>query len=53
MALWSLIAEHVKAPYQVGLPLVVGQRLRSDSLALLLLTERGRIFSYKLSLIHI
>jgi competence protein ComEC len=44
MACWSSIAEHVKAPHQVRLPLVMGQRLRSDGLALLLLTDKGQAF---------
>jgi len=42
MACWSSIAEHVKAPHQVRLPQVMGQRLRSDGLALLLLADKGQ-----------
>ena len=44
MACWSLIGEHVQAPHQGRLPLVRGQRLQSDGLALSLLTNRGQAF---------
>ena len=44
MACWSSIAEHVQAPHQGRLPLVRGQRLQSDGLALSLLTNRGQAF---------
>jgi competence protein ComEC len=42
MGCWTLMAEHVQAPHQGQLPLLKGQRLRSDGLAVSLLTERGQ-----------
>ena len=44
MGCWTLMAEHVQAPHQGQLPLVKGQRLRSDGLVLSLLTDRGQAF---------
>jgi competence protein ComEC len=42
MGCWTLMAEHVQAPHQGQLPLLKGQHLRSDGLAVSLLTERGQ-----------
>jgi competence protein ComEC len=44
MGCWTLMAEHVQAPHQGQLPLVKGQRLRSDGLVLSLLTDKGQAF---------
>ena len=44
MGCWLLMAEHVQAPHQGQLPLLKGQRLRSDGLAVSLLTDRGQAF---------
>ena len=42
MGCWFLMAEHVQGPHKGRIPLVKGQRLRSDGLAVSLLTERGQ-----------
>ena len=44
MGCWLLMAEHVQAPHQGQLPLLKGQRLLSDGLAVSLLTDRGQAF---------
>ena len=44
MGCWILMAEHVQAPHQGQLPLVKGQRLRSDGLVLSLPTDKGQAF---------
>ncbi|MDB4653638.1 ComEC/Rec2 family competence protein [Synechococcus sp. AH-551-E02] len=44
MGCWFLMAEHVQAPHQGQLPLLKGQRLRSDGLAVSLLTDNGQAF---------
>jgi competence protein ComEC len=44
MGCWMSMAEHVQAPHQGHLPLLKGQRLRSEGLVLSLLTDKGQAF---------